>query len=211
MPRAAGSLVYSLRAECPCASHWQAALGNLGEVDALCRVLLAVGIASAAVPGRRLPSRAFAPECQASFSATQSQWCIWSVLGLAEPSDTCRQCHHASHEVSLHCCRLGQPQATRVSACSRGNHPIARPMQGSAWHWHDSRVGRCLQHRHCAQVLMARAGTEASAGDSHGLPGLDRDVERLLVRVGNEVQEVDVCAQDSQLLRESLPALIRSI
>lgn len=43
----------------------QAALGNLEEVDALCRVLLAVGIASAAVPRRRLRSRASAPECQA--------------------------------------------------------------------------------------------------------------------------------------------------
>ena len=29
--------------------------------------------------------------------------------------------------------------------------------------------------------------------------------------MGNEVQEVDVCAHDSRLLRESLPALMRSI
>lgn len=46
---------------------------------------------------------------------------------------------------------------------------------------------------------------------SNAVSGLDRDAERLLVRVGNEVQEVDVCAHDSQLLRDSLPALMRSI
>ncbi|KAK9821930.1 hypothetical protein WJX81_003216 [Elliptochloris bilobata] len=103
----------------------QATLGNLEEVDSLCRVLLAVGIASSAVPGRRLRSRATAPECQ---------------------------------------------------------------------------------------VLMAkRASAEQGSSDVSGAPGLDRDEERLLVRVGNEVQEVAVCVPDSRLLRDSLPALIRSI
>lgn len=58
---------------------------------------------------------------------------------------------------------------------------------------------------------MARAGAEESGSGDSATPGLDRDVERLLVRVGMEVQEVDVCAHDSRLLRESLPALIRSI
>ena len=67
------------------------------------------------------------------------------------------------------------------------------------------------QHRHCAQVLMARAGAEESGNGNGATPGLDRDVERLLVRVGNEVQEVDVRAHDGRLLRESLPALMRSI
>ena len=59
------SLAHTLRAKCEHVRQCQAALGNLEEVDALCRVLLAVGIASAAVPGRRLRSRASAPECQA--------------------------------------------------------------------------------------------------------------------------------------------------
>lgn len=43
----------------------QASLGNLPQVEKLCRALLVAGIASAAAPGRRLRSRAFAPECQA--------------------------------------------------------------------------------------------------------------------------------------------------
>ena len=58
---------------------------------------------------------------------------------------------------------------------------------------------------------MARAGAGEPGGSDSAMSGLDRDAERLLVRVGNEVQEVDVCAHDARLLRESLPALMRSI
>ena len=58
---------------------------------------------------------------------------------------------------------------------------------------------------------MARAGAEDPGTGDSAASVLDRDTERLLVRVGNEVQEVHVCGHDSRLLRESLPALMRSI
>ena len=73
----------------------QASLGNLPQVEKLCRALLVAGIASAAAPGRRLRSRAFAPECQARHRvshALQSPIVLGDACG-AEP--LCMNARHA--------------------------------------------------------------------------------------------------------------------